>query len=312
MERRNSQRMCLFNRQGALSPKVEALLLQGKTTSALRKIKLYATKIMSKIKKIIKTGIAASLCGAGLFVLARRYGITSKIAEFAQNIEAVPFPGTELYSFLLARQLRPLYAEIASEIHEEGRFARILDLDTGPGYLPIELALRNHFHTIVGMDRSIDMVRVAKANARASNVEKVIEFTQGEPTNIPFPGRYFDLVVSVNVLHHWRNSSQVFDEIYRILNPGGEFWLYDYQSEVPLEEWQKYEKELPIHLRLAFEVGPMASWRAAYSKKELLEIAEATHFADAEVEPRTFTLFGKPMSVFFRLRLRKPDQTRIE
>ncbi|MDI6827976.1 MAG: hypothetical protein QME62_05780, partial [Armatimonadota bacterium] len=92
---------------------------------------------MMKLKKIVKTGLVAGLCGAGIFALARKLGVTSKIAEIAQKFDAVPFPGTQLYSFLHARQLRPLYEEIASEIAEENRFTRILDLDTGAGYLPI-------------------------------------------------------------------------------------------------------------------------------------------------------------------------------
>ncbi|MDI6827977.1 MAG: methyltransferase domain-containing protein, partial [Armatimonadota bacterium] len=142
------------------------------------------------------------------------------------------------------------------------------------------------------------------------NVEKKIEFAQGDPTDIPFPGRYFDLVVNVNSLHYWRNAQKVLDEVYRVLSPGGEFWLYDYRKEVTLQEWQAYQKELPIYSRIAFEVGPMTSWRTAYSENELYELASVTNFVDAKVEPRTFTLFGKPMPVFFRLRLKKPDQTR--
>ncbi len=38
---------------------------------------------------------------------------------------------------------------------------------------------------------------------------------------LPFPDASFDLVYSNGVLHHTPNTSQVIDEIFRVLRPGG-------------------------------------------------------------------------------------------
>jgi SAM-dependent methyltransferase len=260
---------------------------------------------MSKLKKVLKAGVIVGACGIGLCALARKFKVSALVSDFAQSVEAVPFPGTRLYSFLASRQLRPLYVAIAEQIAAADGFARILDLGTGPGYLPIEIATRNPDVSVIGVDMSPDMVRMAHANAQASGVSKSVEFRTGDPTNIPYPGRYFDLVVSVNVLHHWQDPIRMFEEVYYALVPGGQFWIYDYVKHVPPEQWAALEKHLSPMLRMALQFGPVASSRAAYSENDLHKMAERTHFAEATIEKIELPLFGHPMPVFLRAVLRK-------
>lgn len=260
---------------------------------------------MSKLKKALKTGIIAGACGIGLCALARKFKVSTLVSDFAQSVEAVPFPGTRLYSFLASRQLRPLYAAIAEQIAAADGFMRILDLGTGPGYLPIEIALRNPDISIIGVDMSPDMVRMAQANAQASGIGKSVEFQTGDPVSIPYPGRYFDLVVSVNVLHHWSDPVAVFEEVYYALAPGGQFWVYDYLKNVSAEQWAALEEKLSPMLRMALQFGPIASSRAAYSENDLRKIAERAHFSEATIEKIELPLFGHPMPVFLRAVLRK-------
>jgi len=267
---------------------------------------------MSTLKKTLKAGALAVACGFGLCAVARKLKVSDRLAEFAHSVEGVPFPGAALYTFLSARQLRPLYSEIAEEIVSADHFERILDLDTGPGYLPIEIAKRDGAVSISGTDRSADMVRIAEADARAARVSRSIEFATGESGNLPFPGRYFDLVVSVNVLHHWPDPMAVFDQVFHILEPGGQFWIYDFRREAPEELWESLRRKLPAYLRILFTMGPMASWKAAYSEKHLLQLASQSHFEDPILEPGTFTLFGRKMPVFNRLRLTKPAHVKEE
>lgn len=267
---------------------------------------------MTKVGKALKTGIMAGICGLGLCGLVKKYNLSSRIADFAHSIDAVPFPGTRLYSFLASRQMRTLYAAIADEITEADGFERILDIGTGPGYLPIEIAMKNPDTCVSGIDESPDMIQIADANSHASRVGKSVDFAVGEPANLPYPGRYFNLVTSVNVLHHWKEPLEVFEEIYHILVPGGEFWIYDYRHDISEDEWTALREKLSPALRVAFMVGPMASAKAAYSSDELLRIASQTRFENPSLEPRSFMLFGYEMPVFNALKLKKPDQTRAK
>lgn len=263
---------------------------------------------MGNLKKTLKAGIVAGVCGLGLCALAKKLNLPSRIAELAHSVEAVPFPGTRLYSFLAAKQLRPMYAVIAEEIASGEQFERILDLGTGPGYLPVEIALRNPAARVSGIDESRDMVQIANANAHASRVTRSVEFSMGDPTDLPFPGRYFDLAVSVNVLHHWKEPLAIFEEVFHVLVPGGQFWIYDYRRDVPQEAWESLRGKLSLVLRTVLLFGPVASSRAAYTKDDLLKMAEQTHFEGPKVEEVTLPLFGHPMPAFNLLKLHKPEQ----
>lgn len=265
---------------------------------------------MSDIKRVVKAGLVTGLCALGVCGLEKKYKFSRRLAEFAHSIEGVPFPGAMLYAFLATKQLRTLYASIADEIAASGHFERILDIGTGPGYLPIEIALRDADAVISGIDPSNDMVQIAEANARASRVGKNVDFGVGGPLSLPYPGRYFGMVTSVNVLHHWKNPSAVFDEVHHVLVPGGQFWICDYRHEIPIEQWESIRARLPLQLRIPFAVGPVASAIAAYSKDEMVALAERARFEEVLAEERTFTLFGEPMPVFNLIKMRKPLHTR--
>jgi ubiquinone/menaquinone biosynthesis C-methylase UbiE len=208
--------------------------------------------------------------------------------------------------------MRSLYAGVADEIVKTHHFGRILDLGSGLGYLPIEIALRDRNTAIVGIDASSDMVRIAETNARANRIGKSVEFATGEPTNLPFPGRYFDLVASINVLHHWRDPMAVFEEVHHVLTPGGQFWICDYRRDISPEEWESIRHSLAFHLHIPFSIGPMASSMSAYCDDDLLSMANKAHFEDVTLEHRTFEMFGRQMPVFHILKLTKPAQTKDE
>ncbi len=262
---------------------------------------------MSNLKKTLKAALIAGACGIGLCAIARKLRLPRAVSDFAQSVEAVPFPGTRIYSFLAAKQLRPLYGAVAKQLADADSFHRILDLGTGPGYLPIELARLKPELCIIGIDEAPDMIRIANANARAFGINQDVEFRTGDPANLPYPGRYFDAVVSVNVLHHWRDPLSIFEEVSHILVPGGQFWIYDYRKDVPEDIWDSMECRLSPLNRLALEFGPVASSRAAYSVDQLMDMGRRANFTDISVEEETLPAFGCDIPAFIRLILHKPD-----
>lgn len=268
------------------------------------------TLTMSTWKKTIKGLMIAGVCGVGLCALAKRLKLSDRLADFAQNVEGVPFPGGRMYSLLASRQLRPLYREVADDIAASGIEGRVLDLGTDLGYIPIELAKSKPSLTAVGLDTSGDMVQIAQANARTEGVNGKPEFGVGDPTHLPFPGRYFDLVVSVSVLRHWTDTRSVFEEVYHVLNPGGEFWIFDYRKDIPDELLQEITDRLPGHQRMLFQLGPAASARSALGEQEIAELAQETRFEMLSVEDKSLTIFREHMPLFVKIRLQKPQIVR--
>ncbi len=265
---------------------------------------------MSTWKRTIKGLAIAGVCGVGLCALAKKMKLSERLADFAQNVEGVPFPGTRLYSFLASRQLRSLYREVADEIAESGIEGRVLDLGTNLGYIPIELARKKPSLTVVGLDTSNDMVRIAQANARSEGVNGKPEFGVGDPSSLPYPGRYFDLVVSVNVLHHWADPRAVFEEVHHVLNPGGEFWIYDYRKDIPEKLWAQLARKLLPHQRMLLQIGPVVSARAALGEEEIIRLAKEAHLEAVSSEDKCLTMFQECMPVFVKIRLRKPEVVR--
>lgn len=263
---------------------------------------------MSKLTKTVKAVLVAGACGIGLCAVGRKFKLARVVSDFAQSVEAVPFPGTRLYSFLAGKQLRTLYAAVADQLVDANSFHRLLDLGTGTGYLPIEIARHDPEISVIGVDKSPDMIRIARANARAFGTTGSVEFSVGDPANLPYPGRYFDIVVSVNVLHHLQDPLAVFEEVNHILAPGGQFWIYDYRKDVPDDVWENIECNMSAGSRLAIEFGPAASSRAAFSEDKLLDLASQANFVDPEVEEISLPLFGCDMPVFVRTILHKPEQ----
>lgn len=299
------------NRIGSIEASADdpAADLPGTNATAATAL-LRRTFDMNRWKRTIKGIVVAGACGVGLCALAKRYKLVDRLADLAQNVEGVPFPGGRLYSFLAGRQLKSLYGEIAQEIANSEVEGKVLDIGTDMGYIPIYLATLNPSLAVVGLDISGDMVQIAEANARSEGVSGKPEFGVGDPTNLPFPGRYFDLAVSVNVLHHWSDARAVLEEAYHVLSPGGEFWIFDYRQDIPEELLAELGEKLPPHRRVLFELGPVSAARSAPGEREIVKMAGDAHFEVLSAEERSLTMFGERMPLFTKIRLRKPTVVR--
>lgn len=208
--------------------------------------------------------------------------------------EAIPFPLSRLYSWLTASRLaRAYYDSVAAQVLERLTAGRILDIGTGPGRLPIAIALKNKYLHVTGLDLSPDMVSIASGLASKKGVTNV-DFRQGGAGELPFGDREFDLVITTLSFHHWKEPGQALDEIYRVLREGGEAWIYDIPKKVSPLVWKdlkvRYGFLAPTFLCYHTFTEPF------YDEKELKELAAGSRFKRYEIDYRLFT---------FRLRLYK-------
>jgi trans-aconitate 2-methyltransferase len=95
------------------------------------------------------------------------------------------------------------------------RGERILDIGCGTGRLTSEVSRRAPELFIVGLDRSATMLREAKRHFgdRA-------QFVQADATALPLP-EHFDAVFSTATFHWVPHHHRLFEEIHRVLRPGG-------------------------------------------------------------------------------------------
>jgi ubiquinone/menaquinone biosynthesis C-methylase UbiE len=105
---------------------------------------------------------------------------------------------------------------------------RILDIGTGPGVLAIAFARKMPEVEVVGLDVSEVVLAVADENAQENGVSSRVSFEKGDAQDMPFDS-VFDLVISSNTLHLVENPLKMFNEVQRILKPGGKFFISDFR-----------------------------------------------------------------------------------
>lgn len=112
---------------------------------------------------------------------------------------------------LLTVQAMPFL--VAAAAVESGR--RVLDLGSGPGDGSALLADAGAI--VDGVDFSSRMVAVARQR------HPRIQFHEADAEHLPFGNCTFDAVVSNCVVHHLARPAAVFEEVSRVLVPGGRF-----------------------------------------------------------------------------------------
>jgi ubiquinone/menaquinone biosynthesis C-methylase UbiE len=70
---------------------------------------------------------------------------------------------------------------------------------------------------------------VAAANRNLSQFGARATTRVGDVTDLPFPDRSFDLIVSSFSLHHWDDPEAAVPELARVLRPGGRLHVYDFR-----------------------------------------------------------------------------------
>jgi ubiquinone/menaquinone biosynthesis C-methylase UbiE len=121
-----------------------------------------------------------------------------------------------------------LYEAIALEMTSLSQPGRVLDVGTGKGLLPNKIAEMNPQLRVHGVDNSQKAIDLAGKNAHEMGIANPPEFYVGDVSSLSFEESYFDAVVSTFSLHHWTDPIRGLNEIFRVLKPGGQAFIYDH------------------------------------------------------------------------------------
>lgn len=123
----------------------------------------------------------------------------------------------------LAREVfAPVYPVLAGQIIERSGISHgtCLDIGCGGGYLGLALARISELETIL-FDESQDMLDLAGEYIRDSGLAARVTTMLGDVHDIPLGQESIDLAVSRGSMFFWIDRVRAFQEIYRILAPGG-------------------------------------------------------------------------------------------
>ena len=172
-----------------------------------------------------------------------------------------------------------------------------VDLGSGRGTDAIRLAEAvgiNGF--IYGIDISDGMIEKAVKTAEKMNVRNV-RFIKSTLEQIPLETGIADLILSNCTINHASNKQLVWNEIFRILKPGGRFVISDIYATTPVPE--EYRND---------PVAISECWAGSVTRDDYLKqletagfssisiIEESTPYQKGKVEVSSWTIAAKKTS----------------
>ena len=126
------------------------------------------------------------------------------------------------YAFDVARKkqkAKKIKAILREHCGEKLKEMHGLDLGCSLGIISIELV--EQLASLV----AVDYDATAVAHATEHHQKSGLSFLVQDAMNLSFPDEHFDLVISNQVYEHVPDSARMFDEIHRVLKPGGICYL---------------------------------------------------------------------------------------
>lgn len=108
-------------------------------------------------------------------------------------------------------------------------YGDILEVGTGKGYFTLALAKEDLNFTSV--DISTDEQEIAKLNVKYFGCDKQVNFKIENAEHLSFQNEEFDIIFSVNTLHHFNNPFKIIDELIRVMSFEGKIILSDFSKE---------------------------------------------------------------------------------
>ncbi len=149
------------------------------------------------------------------------------------------------------RQVHPGVLQNLVEVSGAGRTARLLEVGCGTGNYIV--ALQSLLDCACwGIDPSEEML--TRARERSDRVQ----FQRGSAEHLGLPADSFDLLFSVDVIHHLRDRAAYFRQAHRALSPGGKIctvtdseWIIRQRQPLAIYFPETVERELARYPRIA-------------------------------------------------------------
>lgn len=122
----------------------------------------------------------------------------------------------------MGKEMNTRYLEKALSGIPEDFSGKLLEVPVGTGVLTMPIYKTLPQADVTCLDYSPDMMATAQKRAKAAGLSNV-QFQQGDVGALPFEDGSFDIVLSLNGFHAFPDKEAAYQEIFRVLRPGGIF-----------------------------------------------------------------------------------------
>jgi ubiquinone/menaquinone biosynthesis C-methylase UbiE len=202
-------------------------------------------------------------------------------------IERIPAPLASLYEKATRLVIESYYSQVAEEVVSRFKEGTLLDLGTGPGYLPIEIVKKSPSIRCDGIDLSGRLIKMARVNALKAGMADRLNFELGNAAKLRFEDASYDMVLSTGMLHMLKDPLKVLGESYRVLKPGGAAWIYDparVSSQMDKEKWKASLNFIEKLSYFLFKLYLRMSPPYTYSQEQVETLIAATKFKECVIE----------------------------
>ena len=203
------------------------------------------------------------------------------------KIERIPGVLASAYAKATRMAIESYYRPVAGRIAAHLESGTILDLGTGPGYLPIEIARKSSKIQITGVDLSRKLIQMARTNASTAGLADRLNFQLGNAARLDFEDSSFDMVISTGMLHSIKEPAKVLQEIYRVLKPGREAWIFDPARVTSAVDRKKWKASLNLRERFflrLFQLLGLHQPIKVFTRAQAMALIEKTDFKQYRID----------------------------